>query len=79
MKKPQQSWATRPLPPVTVADLERWLDMTARYMVKAGKRADLYLPIWQMLEEELEKLRVAEAALAAARARLTRSPDRTAA
>jgi len=79
MKKPRQNWATRPLPPVTAADIERWLDLTAHYMVKAGRRADLYLPIWQRLEEELEKRRVADAAMEAARARLTRSPDRTAA
>lgn len=79
MKKPRQNWATCPLPPVTAADIERWLDLTARYMVKAGKRADLYLPIWLRLEEELEKRRVADAAIAAARARLTRLSDQTAA
>lgn len=75
MKKPRQSWATRPLPPVTTADIERWLDITARFMVKAGKRADLYLPIWQMLEEQLELRRAADAAMAAAQARLTRLSD----
>ncbi|WP_192385506.1 hypothetical protein [Mesorhizobium silamurunense] len=71
--KPRLSWATRPLPPVTVADIERYLDTVARLMDKAGRKADLYLPIWRRLQRELEKRKEADALLAEARARLTRS------
>ena len=79
MKTHRQSWATRPLPPLTVAEIERHLDLVAWLMDKAGKDADLYLPIWRRLERELTKQRDAEAIIASAKARLTRSSDRTAA
>lgn len=79
MKKPRQSWATRELPPVTVQEIETHLDFVAMLMEKAGRKADLYLPIWQRLELELDKRRQADSIIAAARARLTRSTDRTAA
>lgn len=72
-QKPRQSWATRPLPPVTVADIERYLDTVARLMDKAGRKADLYLPIWRRLQLELKKRQEADELLAEARARLTRS------
>lgn len=77
--RPRQSWATRPLPPVTVEDIERYLDTVARLMDKAGRKADLYLPIWRRLQLELKKRQDADALLAEARARLTRSKDQTAA
>jgi hypothetical protein len=79
MRKTEQSWATRKLPPVTVEEIERHLDLVAMLMEKAGKKAHLLLPIWQRLETELQKQKDAEAMIAAARARLTRSRDRTAA
>lgn len=73
MKKPRQSWATRALPPVTVEEIERHLDLVAWLMDKAGRKADLYLPIWRRLELELKKRREADAMIASALARLTRS------
>jgi hypothetical protein len=76
--KPRLSWATRPLPPITAADIERNLDTVARLMGKAGKNADLYLPIWRRLQLELKKRQEADAILAEARSRLTRSRDQTA-
>lgn len=80
MNKPRQSWATRPLPPLTVEILEEHLDIVAVLMSKAGRRADLYLPIWRRVQLELSKRREADAILAEARARLSRrSTDRTAA
>ncbi len=78
-RAPRQSWATRKLPPLTVAELERHLDTVARVMSEAGDDAHLGIPIWNRLQRELEKQRDAEAALAAARERFRRSMDRTAA
>ncbi|KQZ81908.1 hypothetical protein ASD64_09140 [Mesorhizobium sp. Root157] len=78
MRRSQQSWATRKLPPVTVDEIERHLDLVAMLMDKAGRKAHLFLPIWQWLEEELQKQKDADAMMAAARARLIRSQDRTA-
>lgn len=65
--------------PVTVDELERFLDLVARLMEKAGRDAELLLPIWRALERELNARREAASIFAAARARLTRSSDRTAA
>lgn len=79
MKRRRQSWATRPLPPLTVEEIEDHLDFVAGRMQKAGRDAELFLPIWRRLELELAKRREADALLAAARARLTRSTDRSAA
>ena len=64
---------------VTAADVERFLDKTAELMARAGNDAHLLVPLWKRLERELERLRDEEAVIAAARARLTRSTDRTAA
>lgn len=63
--------------PVTVEELEDFLDLVAWLMDKAGKNADRLLPIWRALERELNARREAAAIFAAARARLTRSTDRT--
>lgn len=79
MKKPRQNWATRPLPPVTIEELDRHLDLIARLMQAAGRRADLYLPIWRRVQREREARSAADTQIAAALARLTRSPDQTAA
>lgn len=66
----RESWATRPMPPITAERIETYLDLVARLMNKAGRDAELYLPIWRRLELELAKRREADALLAAARARL---------
>lgn len=79
MSKPRLNWATRPLPPVTVEEIERHLDLVAELMEKAGRDADLLLPIWRRLQLELKKRKDADAILAEARSRLTRSRDQTAA
>lgn len=63
---------------VTAARIEKWLDMVAEFMERAGKRKELYLPIWRALERELAARQEAEALIAAASARLRRSKDRTA-
>ncbi|MER8941304.1 hypothetical protein NKH82_17615 [Mesorhizobium sp. M0915] len=66
--------------PVTLDEIETFLDLVAIRMDKLGpQRAELYLPIWRALEREREKRIEASAILAAAKARLTRSLDRTAA
>ena len=79
MKRKRQSWATRPLPPITAERIEQYLDFLAGVMAKAGRHAEGFLPIWRRLELELAKRREVEALLAAAKARLTRSTDQTAA
>jgi hypothetical protein len=63
---------------VTAARIEKWLDMVAELMDRAGSKAELYLPVWRALERELAKRQEAEASIAAARARLTRSRNQTA-
>lgn len=66
--------------PVTLDEIETFLDFVAGRMVKVGPElAELYLPIWRALERERDKRIEAETIFAAARARLTRSMDRTAA
>ncbi|TPN79999.1 hypothetical protein [Mesorhizobium sp. B1-1-2] len=70
------------MPPLTVAILEEHLDIVAVLMSKAGRDADLLLPIWRRVQLELKKRREADAILDEARARLTRarqSTDQTAA
>lgn len=69
--------ASKKRKPVTAEELEGFLDLIARLMNKAGKDAELLLPIWRAIERELNKRREADTILAAARARLTRSMDRT--
>jgi hypothetical protein len=65
--------------PVTLDEIESGLDLVARLMHKAGREAELYLPIWRALARERDKRVEADAILAAARERLTRSSGRTAA
>ncbi|WP_421912767.1 hypothetical protein [Mesorhizobium sp.] len=77
--RPRQSWATRPLPPLTVEEIEGHLDLLAELMQLAGRKADLYLPLWRRSQLELKKRKETDAILAEARARLTRSKDQTAA
>lgn len=71
--------ATKKRKPVTVEELEGFLDLIAELMHKAGKDAKLLLPIWRAIERELNNLREANTILAAAQARLTRSMDQTSA
>lgn len=75
----RQSWATRPLPPLTLEELDRHLDLVARLMQEMGRDARLLLPIWRRVKSEREKFLAGQAEIAEAIARLTRSPDRTAA
>jgi hypothetical protein len=74
-----KSFANIELPPVTAAEIEGYLDYLAGLMERMGDEAELALPLWQRLEQELDKRKTADAVLAAARLRLTRSTDRTAA
>lgn len=60
--------------PVTLDEIEAGLDLVARRMVALGPKAELYLPIWRALERERDKRIEASAIIAAARARLARSP-----
>lgn len=76
--KPRLNWATRPLLPVTADEIERHLDLVAELMERAGRDADLLLPIWRRLQLELKKRKDADAILAEARSRLTRSRHQTA-
>lgn len=64
---------------VTAARVEQCLDQLAAIMQRAGPHAHLAVPLWKRLEVELARLREEEEIVAAARDRLRRSPDRTAA
>jgi hypothetical protein len=70
-----KSYANAKLPPVTIEEIERHLDLVAELMVKAGKKADLLLPIWRRLERERDTRKETEAAIAAARDRVRRSRE----
>ncbi|MCP3412723.1 hypothetical protein NLM16_01260 [Bradyrhizobium brasilense] len=58
--------------PITIADLKWCLDRVALVMHRAGKKADVYLPIFERLESELDILKKKEAALERARVRAAR-------
>jgi hypothetical protein len=57
---------------ITVARLERCLDRVALVMERAGKKAPVYLPIYERLETELAALKAKEAMLERARERAAR-------
>ncbi|RZN11007.1 hypothetical protein CWO91_10315 [Bradyrhizobium genosp. SA-3] len=58
--------------PITVARLEWCLDRLALVMHRAGKKAEVYLPIYERLESELAAFEAREAKLERARARAAR-------
>jgi hypothetical protein len=60
--------------PVTVEEIETWLDFLAGLMERTTRRqAELYLPIWRALERELAARREADAIFDAVRKRHQRS------
>jgi hypothetical protein len=66
-------WATRRLAPaiaVTAGELEKYLDRLAQIIVQAGKKAAVYLPLYDRLEAELEKAKATECRLAQVRERI---------
>ena len=69
-------WAARRSPPtavvITVEVLEKCLDRLARIIDQAGDRGAVYLPIYDRLEAELQKLRVKDDRMARIRARIRR-------
>jgi len=67
----------KPYRPPDAAEIETFLDYVAGWMVRNKGRQQLMLPIWRALERELKKAQEAEAILAAAHARVTRSTGRT--
>jgi len=72
----ERHWAAgrwRPTPVViTVEVLEKCLDRLARIIDQAGDRGAVYLPIYDRLEAELQKLRAKEDRMARIRARVRR-------
>lgn len=75
LRKPKPA---KPYRPPDVAEIDRFLDLMAGLMTRNPREAHLMLPIWRALERERKKAQESEDILAAARARLTRSMDRTA-
>jgi hypothetical protein len=57
--------------PVTIETMERYLDRLAGIIDKAGNRGAVYLPIYERLEIELEKLKAKDALMGCVRARLS--------
>ena len=72
----KESWATRQLPPVTVAEIERHLDLVASLMDQAGRDAHLFLPIWRRLKLELAKQKEIDAIYAEVKERAARRKKR---
>ncbi|MGB3389715.1 MAG: hypothetical protein WBA88_17215 [Pseudaminobacter sp.] len=64
--------------PVTVEEIELFLDLVARLMAGAGRDAELYLPIWRALKRELYARQEVVSIFAEARARLERTSGRPA-
>lgn len=60
-------------------DLETYLDYLAGLMQRMGRRAHKAVPLYQVVEAELERRRAEAATLAAARERVRRLSDRRAA
>ncbi|MER2537231.1 MAG: hypothetical protein ABTQ31_18925 [Rhizobiaceae bacterium] len=79
MKRQRKSWATRELPPLTLAELERHLDLIAGFMVKWPDMAKFLVPIYRRIERERDAFQGNEATIAAAHERIRRLSDRTAA
>ncbi len=79
MKKPRQSWATRPMPPITAKRIEDYIDFLAEVMHRTRPRrdAELFLPIWRRLHRELAIHREKEQLLADAEERYRRNQERT--
>jgi hypothetical protein len=63
---------------ITVADIETGLYRVALAMERAGKRGEVYLPIYERLEEELAALKEKEATAERARKRLAPQIDQRA-
>jgi hypothetical protein len=57
--------------------IEAALDRLALVMERAGKRGDVYLPIYERLEEELAVVQAKDARMQRARSRLKQSSGRT--
>ncbi len=77
-KRHRKSWATRELPPVTLAEIDTHLDHLARWMRDFPDIAELLVPIWRRFERERDARQGVEAIIAAAQARARQLPDRTA-
>lgn len=65
--------------PVTVERIERGLDTLALAIERAGKKGRLYLPIFERLESERDRLLAENDIMARVQERLRRSSDRTSA
>lgn len=64
--------------PLTIARLERALDVLASDIIAFGDRGRELLPIYRRLEKELSAMRAEDALLSSVRARVTQSQDRRA-
>lgn len=62
--------------PMTAARVEGALH-TLEEIMSQSSRANMMVPIWKMLTAELDRLREEEAIVAAVRARVRQSSDRT--
>ena len=69
-------WAARhsssTAPVITTEILERCLDRLAQIIVQAGDKGAVYLPIYERLETELERLKATEERMARVRERIKR-------
>ncbi|MFT4116590.1 helix-turn-helix domain-containing protein [Bradyrhizobium sp.] len=64
--------------PITIEVLEACLDRLADIMAEAPQGGEVYLPIWERLEREIEAKKASESTMARARVLAERSVDQTA-
>lgn len=73
MKKPRKDWAALNLPPVTIEELDSYLDFCAGLMARASRAdADLCLPVYRRLKAERDARAKADTLIADALARAAR-------
>jgi hypothetical protein len=72
MRNPKRTAVSITPPPIIIETVEKHLDRLADIIDKAGSQGAVYLPIYERLEVELEKLKAKDALMARVQARLKR-------
>ncbi|ATU91747.1 hypothetical protein B5P45_03045 [Phyllobacterium zundukense] len=61
---------TKPLGPITVERLEKYLNWLAHEIDLRGEEGVVFFPLWERLEQELSALQIRQDTMARVRARL---------
>jgi hypothetical protein len=65
---------TKPLGPITIERLEKYLDWLAHEIDLRGEEGAVFFPLWERLEQELSTLQKNHDTMARVRARLKKLP-----